>query len=88
MHEIFDPMIPILGLMIPIVAIVGGITAGILRQRAIHTERMAMIEQGFDPDERARQHKERMAMIKHGLDPDRLALEEGDLDRDPELIER
>ncbi len=86
MDRILDPAI--LSLMIPIVGIVGGITIAIFSLRGEHKERIAMIEQGLDPDERKRQHKERMAMIKHGLDPDRPELEEGDLERDPELIER
>ncbi len=33
-------------------------------------------------------HKERMAMIEQGMYPDRPGLDEGDLERDPELIER
>ncbi len=86
MDRFLDP--GFIGVMIPLVGTVGLFAALIVRRLAWHKERMAMIEQGLDPDERARQHKERMAMIKHGLDPDRLALEEGDLDRDPELIER
>ncbi len=65
-----------------------GETALIIRRLAKHRERMAMIEQGLDPDERAKQHKERMAMIKQGMHPDRPEFEEGDLERDPELIER
>ena len=47
-----------------------------------------MIEKGLDPDELAKQHKERMAMIEQGMHPDRPELEDGDLERDPELIER
>lgn len=50
-------LIPLLGISIPIVAIVGGITAGIFRmfhrQRTfelIQRERIAAIERGLDPD--------------------------------------
>ena len=50
-------LIPLMALSIPIVAIVGGITAGIVRmmqrQRAfemIQRERIAAIERGLDPD--------------------------------------
>ena len=55
----FDPgaLVPLMALSIPIVAIVGGITAGIVRmlqrQRAfemIQRERIAAIERGLDPD--------------------------------------
>ncbi|HUK64975.1 MAG TPA: hypothetical protein VLV15_16670 [Dongiaceae bacterium] len=55
----FDPdtLIPLMALSIPIVAIVGGITAGIVRmmqrQRAfemLQRERIAAIERGLDPD--------------------------------------
>ena len=52
-----DTLIPLMALSIPIVAIVGGITAGIVRmmqrQRAfemIQRERIAAIERGLDPD--------------------------------------
>jgi hypothetical protein len=52
-----DSLIPLMALSIPIVAIVGGITAGIVRtmqrQRAfemIQRERIAAIERGLDPD--------------------------------------
>ena len=86
MDRFLDP--GFLGVMIPIVAIVGGFTAVIIRRLASHRERMAMIEQGLDPDERATQHKERMAMIEQGMHPDRVELEDGDLEHDPELIER
>ena len=82
----FDP--GFLGVMIPLVGIVGVFTSLILRRLTWHKERMAMIEQGLDPDERRRQHKERMAMIGQGMHPDRPELEDGDLERDPELIER
>ncbi len=78
--------ITILGVIV--LPMVGGIAAAILTQRNRHTERMAMIEQGLDPDERRRQHKERMAMIGQGMHPDRPELEDGDLERDTELIER
>ncbi len=84
MDRLLDPIV--LGVMIPIVAIVGAFTLTILRRWARHKERMGMIEEGLDPDERARQHKERMAMIKQGLDPDRPAL--ADPEHDRELIER
>lgn len=50
-------LIPLLALSIPIVAIVGGITAGIFRMFArqrtfemIQRERIAAIERGLDPD--------------------------------------
>jgi hypothetical protein len=50
-------LVPLMALSIPIVAIVGGITAGIVRmmqrQRAfemIQRERIAAIERGLDPD--------------------------------------
>ena len=55
----FNPeaLIPLMALSIPIVAIVGGITAGIVRtmqrQRAfemVQRERIAAIEHGLDPD--------------------------------------
>jgi hypothetical protein len=52
-----DSLIPLMALSIPIVAIVGGITAGIVRtmqrQRAfemVQRERIAAIERGLDPD--------------------------------------
>ena len=52
-----EDFIPLMALSIPIVAIVGGITAGIVRmmqrQRAfemIQRERIAAIERGLDPD--------------------------------------
>ena len=89
----FDPdllllvIIPIV-VMIPIVAIAGAWTHRILKTRAEHQERIAMIEKGLDPDELAKQHKERLAMIEQGMHPDRPELEDGDLERDPELIER
>ena len=84
MDSLLDP--GFLGGMIPIVAVVGGVVALMFRRWTKHKERMTMIEQGLDPDERAKLHKERMAMIKHGLDPDRPAL--ADPEHDPELIER
>ncbi len=87
MERFLDP--GFLGVMIPILGVVGVFTSLIFRRLVKHRERMAMIEQGLDPDERARQHKERMAMIEQGMHPDKLELEEGDLERrDPELIER
>lgn len=55
----FDPtdLIPLMALSIPIIAIVGGITAGIVRtiqrHRAfemVQRERIAAIERGLDPD--------------------------------------
>ncbi len=93
MDRLLDP--GFIAVMIPIL----GIVALIIRRLALHKERMAMIEQGLDPDERAKQHnlemeankaahKERMAMIEQGMYPDRPGLDEGDLERDPELIER
>ena len=52
-----DALIPLMALSIPIIAIVGGITAGIVRtmqrQRAfemVQRERIAAIERGLDPD--------------------------------------
>ncbi len=86
--DLFRLVIILIVVMIPIVAIVGAFTLSALLRWAKHKERMAMIELGLDPDERAKQHKERLAMIKQGLDPDRPELEDGDLERDPELIER
>ena len=49
MDRFLDPAI--LGLMIPIVAIVGTFTLVILRAWARHQERMAMIAQGMHPDD-------------------------------------
>ncbi len=43
-----DPAI--LGIMIPILAIVGGIAVAIIRMWITHRERMAMIEAGLHPD--------------------------------------
>ncbi len=86
MDRFLDP--GFIGVMIPIVGIVGLFASLIVRRLSRHRERMAMIEQGLDPDERATQHKERMAMIEQGMNPDRLELEEGDLEHDRELIER
>jgi hypothetical protein len=40
----------ILGVMIPILAIVGVITYAIVRKVFLHRERMAMIERGIHPD--------------------------------------
>ncbi len=82
MDRLLDP--GFLGVMIPIL----GIVALIIRRLALHREHMAMIQQGLDPNERKRLHKERIAMIKQGMDPDRPELEESELERDPELIER
>jgi len=52
-----DSLIPLMALSIPIIAIVGGITSGIVRmmqrQRAfemVQRERIAAIERGLDPD--------------------------------------
>lgn len=52
-----DSLIPLAALSIPVVAIIGGITAGIvrgiLRQRAwelVQRERIAAIERGIDPE--------------------------------------
>ncbi|HEY4759122.1 MAG TPA: hypothetical protein VIH42_00940 [Thermoguttaceae bacterium] len=39
-----------LALMVPIVAIVGGITLVIVKRAFSHRERMAMIERGIHPD--------------------------------------
>ena len=83
MDGFLDP--GVLEWIVPLVAIVVVTTAVIFHRWANHKERISMIEQGFDPDERAKQHKERMAMIKQGLDPDRPAL--ADPEHDPELIE-
>lgn len=56
-HFDSDSLIPLMALSIPIVAIVGGITSGIVRmmqrQRAfemVQRERIAAIERGLDPD--------------------------------------
>ena len=78
----------ILALMIPLSAIAGGVTIAILVLWAKHRERISMIDQGLDPDARAKQHEERMAMIKQGMHPDGPELEEDDPERDPRLIER
>ncbi len=50
-------LIPLMGISIPIIAIIGGITAGIFRQYSrqrtfemIQRERIAAIERGLDPD--------------------------------------
>lgn len=40
----------VLALLIPVVAVVGGITAGITKMVIQHRERMAKLEQGIDPD--------------------------------------
>ncbi len=48
MDRFLDPAI--LGVMIPIVAIVGVFTLVILKAWARHQERMAMIAQGMHPD--------------------------------------
>lgn len=55
----FDPadvLVPVFALLIPIVAIIGGITAGIVKTVSRHRivelaqrERIAMIERGLDP---------------------------------------
>ncbi len=89
MDRFLDP--GFIGVMIPIVGIVFVFSSLMVRRVARHRERMAMIEKGLDPDERARQiaeHKERMAMIEQGMHPDRPELEDGDLEHDPELTER
>jgi hypothetical protein len=52
--------IPLMALSIPIVAIVGGITAGIVRM--IHRQRVFELMQ-----------RERIAAIERGLDPDKIA---------------
>ena len=56
--------VPLMAMSIPIVAIVGGITAGIVRmiqrQRAfemVQRERIAAIERGLDPDKIASLHR-------------------------------
>jgi hypothetical protein len=75
-------LIPLLALSIPIVAIVGGITAGIFRmfqrQRAfemIQRERIAAIERGLDPDKIASLQRPLM-YDDHGLYTDpRMAYE-------------
>ena len=58
----FDPgaLVPLMALSIPIVAIVGGITAGIVR--------MMQRQRAFEMIQR-----ERIAAIEHGLDPDKIA---------------
>ena len=60
-------LVPLMSLSIPIVAIVGGITAGIFRmihrQRAfemIQRERIAAIERGLDPDKIANMQRPMM----------------------------
>ncbi len=68
MDRLLDP--GVLEWIVPLVAIVGALTLVGLLRWAKHKERMVMIEQGLDPDERAKQHTERMAMIKQGMDPD------------------
>lgn len=40
----------ILAMLIPIVAILGGVAAGIAKMIITHRERMAYIERGIDPD--------------------------------------
>ena len=65
-----------LALMIPIVAIVGGVTLAILNSHARAREAQA-------------KHEERMAMIEQGMHPDQPEFEEDDdPERDPRLIER
>ena len=39
-----------MGLMVPLIAILGGITYAIVRATIRHRERMAKIQQGIDPD--------------------------------------
>ncbi len=58
----FDPgdLAPLMALSIPIIAIMGGITAGIVRQ--IHRQRSFELIQ-----------RERIAAIERGLDPDKIA---------------
>jgi hypothetical protein len=48
LNRILQPNI--LPLMIPIVAIVGGVTIVIVKKVFSHRERMAMIERGINPD--------------------------------------
>ncbi len=97
MDRLLDP--GFIGVMIPIVGVVGVFTSLIFRRWTNHRERMAMIEQGLDPDEPAKQHdremeankaahKERMAMIEQGMYPDRPELEDDGLEHEPALIER
>ncbi len=47
-HTFFRP--DLLALLIPIVAIVGGLTVAIVKMLTRHNERMAMIERGIHPD--------------------------------------
>ena len=85
MDRLLDP--GLVGLLVPIVGTVGLFAALIVRRVAWHKQRMAMIEQGLDPDESGRLHKERMAMIKQGMHPDRPEPEDGDLEHQPEVVE-
>ena len=64
----------ILALMIPIVAIVGGL--GIAFHSNLTRARQAEAK-----------HEERMAMIEQGMHPDGPELEEDDPERGPKLIE-
>jgi hypothetical protein len=66
-------LVPLMALSIPIVAIVGGITAGIVRmlqrQRAfemVQRERIAAIERGLDPDKIASLQRP-MIFDDHGI---------------------
>jgi len=68
-----DALIPLMALSIPIVAIVGGITAGIVRmmqrQRSfemLQRERIAAIERGLDPDKIASMQRP-LLYDEHGI---------------------
>ena len=75
-------LVPLMALSIPIIAIIGGITTGIVRmmqrQRAfemVQRERIAAIERGLDPDKIAGLHRPLM-YDDHGLHTDpRMAAE-------------
>lgn len=47
-HSILRP--DLLALLIPIVAIIGGLTVVIVKMLTRHSERMAMIDRGIHPD--------------------------------------
>jgi hypothetical protein len=72
MNEIAPIIVTGLFLAIPIIAIVGGITKGIIKTNAQHR----MVELA---------HRERLAALEHGIDPERLTPLEMPVDDEPSL---
>ena len=50
MDHLFDRILGLGGLLVPIIAIIVGGVIGVVKMMHAHNERMAKIERGIDPD--------------------------------------